>query len=329
VKRREFISLIGSVAATWPLAGRAQQTERMRRIGVLMGLAASDPDAAAWVSAFQQVLRESGWTEGRNIKIEYRWGTADARTIRTYAAELIGLAPEVIVTRGSTASRTMQQETNSIPQVFLAVSDPVGSGFVPSWAHPSGNITGFANHEDTMAAKWLELLKEIAPQLTRVAVVHYPENPPAPAFFRAFEEAAQPMGVQLTRAGVHDAAEIERAITAFGEEPKRGLIVLSDVVTNVHRELIIRLAARYRLPAVYGFRYWAKAGGLASYGADVVDQWRGAAAYVDRILKGEKPGNLPVQAPTKFELVVNLKTAKALGLEMPTTVLARADEVIE
>jgi len=329
MRRREFITLLAGATASWPLVARAQQPERVRRIGVLMGLAASDPDASGWISAFEQVLQKSGWSEGRNIKIEYRWGTGDARIIRAYAAELIGLAPEVIVTRGSTASRTMQQETKSIPILFVAVSDPVGSGFVASLAHPGGNITGFANHEDTMAAKWLELLKEIAPEITRVAVVHDPGNPPAPVFLRAIDAAASSLAVELTRAGVHDAAGIEQAIEMAAREPNSGLIALTDVVTNVHRELIIRLAAQYRLPAVYTFRYWATSGGLASYGADVLDQWRGAASYVDRILKGEKPAQLPVVQPTKFELVINLKTAKALALTIPPGVLALADEVLE
>ena len=289
IGRRELLAALGGAAIALPLAARAQQAGRMRRIGMLMGLAASDPDASRWVSAFEQALQNSGWSEGRNIKIEYRWGTGDARVIRAYAAELIGLAPEVIVTRGSTALRTMQQETNSIPVLFVQVSDPIGSGFVASLAHPSGNITGFANHEDTMAAKWLELLKEIAPQITRAAVVHYPENPPAPAFLRAIEAAASSLGVQLTRAGVHDAAGIERAIEVAAREPNSGLIALADVVTNVHRDLIIRLATKYRLPAVYALRYWAKSGGLASYGAAMVDQWRGAASYVDRIRSPWRP----------------------------------------
>ena len=328
MRRREFIMLLGGTAV-WPLAAHGQQAAGMRRTGVLMGLAASDADAPNWISAFQQTLQNSGWIEGRNIKIDYRWGTGDARTIRTYAAQLVGLAPEVIVARGSTALRTMQQETNSIPIVFVAVSDPIGSGFVTSFAHPDGNITGFANHEDTMAAKWVELLKEIAPLVTRAAVIHYPDNPPAAAFFRAIEAATSRLGVQLTRAGVRDAAEIRRAFEVFAREPNSGIIALTDVVTNVHRELIIKLAAQYRLPAIYTFRYWARSGGLASYGADVIDQWRGAASYVDRILRGEKPRDLPVQAPTKFELVINLKTAKALGLDVPPTLLARADEVVE
>jgi putative ABC transport system substrate-binding protein len=301
----------------------------MRRIGVLMGLAASDPDALRWVSAFQQTLENSGWTEGRNIKIEYRWGTGDARVIRSYAAELIGVAAEVIVTRGSTATRILQQENKSIPQVFVVVSDPVGSRFVASFARPGGNITGFANHDDTMAAKWLELLKDVAPSVTRATVLHDPENAPVAAFLRVMESAAPSLGVQVARAGVHDAVEIGRAIEECAHGSDSGLIVLTDVVTNVNRELIIGLAAQHRLPATYTARYWARSGGLASYGADLVQQWRGAASYVDRILRGEKPAGLPVQAPTKFELVINLKTAKALGLELSTTLLARADEVIE
>ena len=328
MKRREFIALVGGAAA-WPLAARAQQPPGVRRAGVLMGLSASDTDASRWISAFQKTLQNSGWTDGRNVKIDYRWGTGDARTIRTYAAELIGLAPDVIVTRGSTASRTMQQETNSIPIVFVAVSDPIGSGFVTSFAHPDGNITGLANHEDTMAAKWLELLKEIAPQVASATVIHYPENPATAAFLHAIEAAAPGLGMQVARAGVRDAAEISRAFEVLARESNSGVIALADVVTNVHRELIIRLAAQYHLPAVYAFRYWARAGGLASYGADVVEQWRGAASYVGRILKGEKPRDLPVQAPTKFELVINLKAARALALDISPTLLARADEVIE
>jgi putative ABC transport system substrate-binding protein len=223
----------------------------------------------------------------------------------------------------------LQQENKSIPQVFVAVSDPVGSKFVASFARPGGNITGFANHDDTMAAKWLELLKDVAPLVTRAAILHYPENAPMPAFFRAIEASAPSLGMQVVRAGVHDAAEIGRAIEEFAHEPNSGLIVFADVVTNVNRELIIGLAGQHRLPAVYAARYWARSGGLVSYGADLVQQWRGTASYVDRILRGEKPGVLPVQAPTKFELVINLKTAKVIGLTVPATLLARADEVVE
>jgi len=329
MRRREFISFVGAVAATWPRAAHAQRPDRVRRIGVLMGLAASDPDAPRWASAFQQALQGSGWTEGRDIKIEYRWGTGDARVIRAYAAELIGLAPEVIVTRGSTALRTMQQETNSIPLVFVSVSDPVGSGFVASLARPGGNITGFTIYDFAMGGKWLEILNEIAPTITRVGVILNPENSTNTGQIPSLEAAASTFHVSLTQLGIHDAGEIERGIKVFAREPNSGLIALADVITNVNRELIIRLAASYRLPAVYIFRHWANAGGLASYGADVVDQWRGAAAYVDRILKGEKPADLPVQAPTKLELVINMKTAKALGLTVSPSLLARADEVIE
>ena len=328
MKRRAFITFLGGAAA-WPLAARAQQPERMRRIGVLMNLAAADPESTARVTAFAQGLQESGWTIGRNVQIDTRWAAADADLFRRYAAELVALAPDVILASSSPAMMSLQQLTRTVPMVFVNIVDPVGAGFVESLARPGGNATGFTIYEYGMSAKWLELLKEIVPPLKLAAVLRDPAIASGAGQYAVIQAAAPSLGVELRAVGVRDAGEIERAITAFARSSNGGLIVTGSPLTLVHRDLIITLAARHRLPAVYPFRYFATSGGLISYGPDTVDPFRRAAGYVDRILKGEKPADLPVQAPTKYELVVNQKTAKALGLEMPASVLARADEVIE
>ena len=328
MKRRQFITLLGGAAA-WPLAARAQQPERMRRIGVLMTLAADDPEGQARLMAFAQGLQELGWTIGRNVRIDTRWGAGDAERYRRYAAELVALAPDVILANGSPALAPLQQATRSVPIVFTIVADPVGAGYVDSLARPGGNITGFSNFEYSITGKWLELLKDIAPRVTRAAVLRDSTIAAGPGQFGAIQAVAPSLGVDLRPVDVRDAGEIERAIAAFALDSNGGLIVTGSPAATFHRELIIALAARHRLPAVYNNRRFAAEGGLISYGTDFIDQYRRAAGYVDRILKGEKPADLPVQAPTRYELVINLKTAKALGIEVPTTVLARADEVIE
>jgi putative ABC transport system substrate-binding protein len=329
MRRRTFITLLGGAAAAWPLAARAQQPERMRRIGVLMNLAADDPEAPARVAAFAQGLGELGWTVGRNVMIDYRWGGGDAERIRTSAAELVALAPQVILANHAQAVAALLQSTRTVPIVFVSLPDPVGAGFVNSLARPGGNITGFLAFEFGMGAKRLELLKEVAPQTTRVAMMRDPTVAAGPGQWGAIQTAAPSFGVELSPIDVRDAGEIEHAVTAFARSPNGGLIVTGGALAALHRDVIIKVAARHRLPAVYAFRYFVTSGGLISYGSDVVSQFRSAAGYVDRILKGEKPADLPVQAPTKYELVINLKTAKALGIEVPATLLARADEVIE
>jgi putative ABC transport system substrate-binding protein len=329
VKRREFITLLGGAVAAWPLAVRAQQPERMRRIGVLMARSANDPEAQAWVAAFLQGLQELGWSVGRNVIIDIRWSTGNSADTRKYAMELVALAPDVILTQGSPAVAPLVQITRTVPIVFTTVVDPVGAGYVDSLARPGGNITGFTAYEYSMSGKWLQLLKEIAPGVTRVAVLRDPSIAAGPAQFAAIQTVAPSLGVELRPVDVQDEGEIERAVTAFAQDPNSGLIVTGSALAAFHRDLIITLAARHRLPAVYFLHSFAAAGGLISYGPDVVDQFRRAAGYVDRILKGEKPADMPVQAPTKYELVVNLKTAKALGLTIPPSVLTRADEVIE
>jgi putative tryptophan/tyrosine transport system substrate-binding protein len=328
MRRREFITLL-SGAAAWPLAARAQQAERVRRIGVLMGFAEDDPDAQANLTAFRQAMQKLGWTDGRNVRIEYRWGRANPERVRAYAIELVALKPDVIVAASPLVLQPMQQQTRGIPIVFTQISDPLGSGFVASLAHPGGNITGFTVAEFSMYGKSLEILKEVAPHIVRVAVVLSPEQIPQAGIWRTIEAVAPSFGVQLTPAAVRDAAEIGHAIDEFAHESNGGLVVLPSSLTIVHREMIIGLAAQHRLPAVYSYRQFVMAGGLISYGIDLADQYRQAASYVDRILHGENPGDLPVQQPTKFELVINLKTAKALGLDVPATLLARADAVIE
>jgi putative ABC transport system substrate-binding protein len=329
MKRREFISLLGGAAAAWPLAVRAQQGERVRRIGVLMNLAADDPEAPARLAAFAQGLGEFGWNVGRNVRIDYRWGAGDAERIGKEAAELVALAPDVILSSGSPSVAALQRATGSVPIVFVQVVDPVGSGFVESLARPGGNITGFSVFEYGISGKWLELLKEIAPRVTQVAVLRDLALASGSGQLGAIQSVAPSLGVELRPIGVGDAGAIERAVAAFARSANGGVIVTGSTLTTVHRELIVTLAARHRLPAVYPFRFFVAAGGLISYGPNSVDPYRRSARYVDRILKGEKPADLPVQAPTKYELVINLKAAKVLGLTVPETLLARADEVIE
>jgi len=329
VRRRAFIALLGGAAAAWPLAARAQQADRVRRIGVVVSVAADDPEGQARVAAFLQGLQELGWTEGRNMRIDIRWGAGDADLVRRYAAELVALAPDVILASGGSTIGPLLQASRTVPIVFTHTTDPVGGGFVDSLARPGGNATGFTNFEFGISGKWLELLKQIAPSVTRVAVIRDPVQASGGGQLGAIQGAAPSFGVELSPVGVRDAGEIERAVTAFARGSNGGLIVTSSGLANVHRELIITLAARHRLPAVYPSRFFVTGGGLISYGPDRADHSRRAAGYVDRILKGEKPADLPVQAPTKYELVINLKTAKALGLDLPASVLARADEVIE
>ena len=328
MKRRAFITFLGGAAA-WPLAARAQQPERMRRIGVLMNLAAADPESTARVTAFAQGLQESGWTIGRNVQIDTRWAAADADLFRRYAAELVALAPDVILASSSPAMMSLQQLTRTVPMVFVNIVDPVGAGFVESLARPGGNATGFVLYEYGMSAKWLELLKEIVPPLKLAAVLRDPAIASGAGQYAVIQAAAPSFGVELRAVGVRDAGEIERAITAFARSSNGGLIVTGSPLALVHRDLIITLAARHRLPAVYPFRYFATSGGLISYGPNATDPYRRAASYIDRILKGEKPAELPVQAPTKYELVINLKTAKTLDLTVLDGLLARATEVIE
>jgi putative tryptophan/tyrosine transport system substrate-binding protein len=326
IERRKFLATLGGAAATWPLAARAQG-ERVRRIGVLINLAADDPEALSRITAFVQGLQQLGWTEGRNMRIDTRWGAGDAARFHRYAEELLALAPDVVLASGTPAIQALQQATRTVPIVFASVGDPVGMGLVASLARPGGNITGFTPMEFGFGAKWLELLKEIAPRVTRVAVLR--DLTIGPAQLSAIQAVAPSFGVELSAVGVREAPEIERAIAAFARSSNAGMIVTASTSAAVQRDLIITLAARHRLPAVYPFRYLVTSGGLISYGANTIDIYRHAAGYVDRILKGEKPGDLPVQQPTNYELVINLKTAKALGLDLPASVLARADEVID
>jgi putative ABC transport system substrate-binding protein len=328
LKRREFVTLLGGAAVAWPLAARAQQPERVRRIGVLMGTAESDPDQKALVSAFAQALADHGWGDGRNVRLAYRWASGDAAHLREQAAELASLTPEVVLAQGTPATTALRHAAPATAIVFVMVTDPVGSGLVSSLAHPGGQITGFTNYESTMGGKWLETLREVAPGINRVAVIHNPDNAAAPGQLRAMEAAAPTLGVRVTAAPVRDAAAIEQAIAAF-TGINGGLVVLVDFITLTHRDLIVTLAARHRLPAIFNVNAFVKSGGLASYSVNPTDLFRRAAAYVDRILKGARPADLPVQQPTKFELIINLKTAKALGIEVPPMLLARTDEVIE
>jgi putative ABC transport system substrate-binding protein len=327
--RREFITLLGGAAA-WPLAARAQQGERVRRVVVLQSIAADDVEAQRRSTAFVQGLQQAGWTDGRNVKIEIRSARGgDAELLRRYTAELLALAPDVVLCAGSGPLGSMLAATRTVPIVFTIVPDPVGAGFVDSLARPGGNATGFSQFEYGISGKWLELLKEIAPATTRVAVLREPAFTAAVAQLAALQAVAPSLRVELVPLNVRNADEIERALAGFARSPTDGLIVTSSPMVAARRELIVELAAQHRLPAVYYARFVASSGGLVSYGPDFVDQFRLAANYVDRILRGEKPGDLPVQEPSKFELVLNLKTAKALGLEIPPTLLARADEVIE
>jgi putative ABC transport system substrate-binding protein len=326
--RREFITLLGGAAAC-PLAARAQQAERVRRIGVLLSLSADDPQGQARLMAFVQGLQQLGWTDGRNMRIDARWSGGNADDARKYAAELVALAPEVILASGGSVAGPVLQVTRTVPVVFTITPDPVGAGFVASLARPGGNATGFTQVEYGTSAKFLELLKEIAPRVTRAAVLRDPAIPQGIGQFAVIQSVAPSLRMEVNPVDIRDAGDIERAVTAFAHSLNGGLIVPGSGLATVHRELIIRLAARHKLPAVYSARYFVTSGGLISYGADLIDPHRLAAGYVDRILKGEKPADLPVQAPTKYETVINLKTAKSLGLEIPTTLLARADEVIE
>jgi ABC-type uncharacterized transport system substrate-binding protein len=320
--------------AAWRLRGRsrrAQPADRIRRIGVLIPFAESDAEAQAQVTAFREQLQQLGWTDGRNVRIDYRWAVGEVGRIRTFAKELVELQPDVILSRTTSVTAALLQETRTIPIVFVVVSDPVGDGIVASMARPGGNATGFTNIEASLGGKWVELLKEINPGVARVAAMFNPKTAPGGGsyYMRLVEDAAASIPVKVIAAPVQDAAEIEHAIDAFTREPNGGLLVMPDVTTAFHRDLIIALAARHHLPAVYGNRYYVASGGLVSYGVDIVDMYRRAASYVDRILHGAKPSELPVQAPVKFELVINLKTAKTLGITIPPMLLSRADEVIE
>ena len=330
--RREFIALIGGAAAAWPLAARAQQSGGMRRIGVLTTFSDRDALAEGWLAAFRKGLDELEWRDGRNVQIDYRRAAGDADRLRAFAKELVARQPDVIFAVTTPAVAALLAVTRTLPIVFAQVSDPVGSGFVASLARPGGKVTGFTNIniESSIGGKWLQLVKQIAPAVRRVAMIYNPPTSPfARYYLRPFEAAGPAYGVQASAAAVDSDVDIENALAALAREPGGGFVVLPDTFTGMHRDQIVALAARYRLPAVYPFRWFAEIGGLLSYGIDSDDMFRRAASYVDRILKGEKPADLPVQAPTKFELVINLKTAKALGLEVPPTLLALADEVIE
>jgi putative tryptophan/tyrosine transport system substrate-binding protein len=330
VRRREFITLLGGAAAAWPVAARAQQTERVRRIGVLAGgAAARDPDTQERNAAFAHSLQQLGWTDGRNLRIDYRYGLGNAANVRKYASELVALAPDAILASGASALAPLLQATRTVPIVFVSVADPVGAGFVESMARPGGNATGFIQFEYSLSGKWLELLKEIAPGVTRAAVLRDPATTAGVGQFAVIQSVASSIGLDVGPVNLRDAGEIERAVTAFARSANGGLVVTASALSLVHSELIVALAARHKLPAIYSRRSFVTAGGLISYGFDALDQVQRAAGYVDRILKGEKPADLPVQAPTKYELVINLKTAKALGLDVPASILARADEVIE
>jgi ABC-type uncharacterized transport system substrate-binding protein len=329
VRGREFITLLGGAAAAWPVAARGQQPERMRRIGVLVPYDENDPEAGRRLSALTQALADLGWTDGRNLRMYLRWHGGDTNRIPALAQELVGLQPDIILTGGTPQTIAVQRETRTIPIVFVNVGDPVATGLVAKLNQPDGNSTGFANNEAPLGGKWLELLSEIAPGLKRAAIMFNPDTAPASAYMPSFESAARSLKVELVTAPVHSDVDIETAIMALGREPRGGFAVIPDVFMVAHRAPIISAAARNNVPAVYGVSYFARDGGLLSYGPDPVDIIRRAATYVDRILRGAKPGDLPVQLPTKFEMVLNLKTAKALGLDVPPTLLARADEVIE
>ena len=329
MKRREFITLLGGAAAAWPLAARAQQAERVRRIGVLLPAVADDPEWQARVGAFLQALAHLGWTIGRNVRIDIRWATTNAGEIRRHAAELAALAPDVILAGGATPAGPLLQATSIVPIVFTFGIDPVGAGLVDSLARPGGNATGFMSYEFSIGGKWLGLLKEIAPGLTRVAVLRDATQAFAMSLFAATQAVAPSLGVEVIPVNMRDAGEIEQSVETFARSPNGGMIAVGSAAVVRHRELILMLAARLKLPAVYWERFLVAAGGLMSYGPDLVEQFRQAAGYVDRILKGEKPADLPVQAPTKYRLIINLKTAKTLGLTVPDALLARADEVIE
>jgi ABC-type uncharacterized transport system substrate-binding protein len=327
IRRREFITLLGGAAA-WPLEARAQQSERMRLVGVLMHATSDEPESQARIVAFAQGLQEAGWSVGRNVRIETRWSTGDVSRLRRDAAELVALTPDVVLAGVGATIPALLETSRTVPIVFAQGLDPVGAGFVESLARPGGNATGFTQFEYSLSGKWLEMLKEVAPGITRVGVLR--EGGPAGIGQWAIIQAvAQASGVELTPINLRDPSEIERAVTAFARAPSGGLIAVVSASSQFHRELIVSLAARHQLPVVYPYRFFVTGGGLMSYGPDLINQYRRAASYVDRILKGDKPGDLPVQAATKFELVINLRTAKALGLNISSTLLARADEVIE
>jgi putative ABC transport system substrate-binding protein len=329
VKRREFITLFGGAAATWPLSARAQQPDNMRRVGVLMGYAETDAAAHALVAAFRHELHKLGWDEGRNIRIDVRFAGTDIGRVRALLMELKSPTPDVLVSNTNLVTAVVQAEVRTLPIVFTSVGDPVGSGFINNEAHPNSNLTGFANWEMSMSGKWLELLKEVAPQVERVGLMVYPETAASIGFFKFAEALAPALKVKLVALGVHDADEIERVLTAFAAEGNGGLVVTPHAVTFTNRDLIVALSARLRLPALYPLPFFVTSGGLISYGFDPVNQFQQGAGYVDRILRGAKPADLPVQYPIKFQLVVNLKTAKAIGLAIPESFLLRADEVIE
>jgi putative ABC transport system substrate-binding protein len=330
MRRRDFITAFGSAAVAWPLSARAQQSDRIRRIGVLMAPAENDPGGQAWVAAFREGLDKLGWREGHNIRIETRWGAADPNSMQRIATELVALQPDLILSNNTPATALLLQQTRTIPIIFVNIADPVSSGLVASLARPGGNATGFTNMEGTMAGKWLELLKQIAPHVTHVAFLFNPATATyAEYYLSPYKTAAPSFGLEATAAPVRDASELDSVVAAQAREPNGGLIVMPETFATVHRAEITSLAARHRLPAVYPFRVFAEVGGLLSYGHDLVDNYRRAALYVDRILKGTKPSELPVQVPVKFELVINLKAATALGLIVPPALLARADEVIE
>jgi len=329
MRRRDFIKVVAGSTAAWPLAVHAQQGDRMRRVGVLQGTTAEDPESKARRAAFEQTFQQLGWTQGRNIRIDYRFAGGDAATIRKQAEELVALAPDVIVSTGSFSTGALLRATRTVPVVFAIVPDPVGSGFVDSLSQPGGNATGFMQFEYGLSGKWLELLKETAPSLTRAIVLWDPAITAGIGQFAIIQSVATSIGVDIKPVNLRDAGEIERAIMAFARTPNGGLVATASALAVVRRDLVIALAAQHKLPAVYFERFFVTAGGLISYGANFIDQYRRAAGYVDRILKGEKPADLPVQTPTKYELVINLKTAKALGLTVPPSVLARADELIE
>jgi putative tryptophan/tyrosine transport system substrate-binding protein len=328
MRRREFMIMAAASAACWPLVARGGDG-RPRRIGVLMGITADDSESQLRLAAFAQTLQQLGWTIGQNVSIDYRWGGGDPDAMRKHAAELVALAPDVIMANSSVAVSRMLQATRSIPIVFTTVADPVGAGYIQSLAHPGGNTTGFINFEYSIGGKWLELLKELAPHVVRVAVLRESAVAAGAGQFGAIQASAASLGVELRPIDVRDAVEIEQAITAFARDPNGGLIITGSPAASIHRKLVFALAARYRLPAVYNTRFYVTDGGLISYGPDFIEQYRGAARYIDRILKGEKAADLPVQAPTRYEMAINLKTAEALGLQLPPTLLARADVVIE
>jgi ABC-type uncharacterized transport system substrate-binding protein len=329
IKRREFITLLGGAAASWPLAAHAQQGERVRRIGVFAALPADDAEWQARLAAFHQGLQELGWSVGRNVRIDYRLGSGDGEQLRQRAAELVALAPDVILATGTPVMGALQQVTRTVPIVFTVVPDPVGAGYVESLSRPGGNATGFMTFEVGFSAKWLELLKELKPAVTRVGVLRDPAITAGIGQWSAIQAVTPSFGVELTPIDMREASEIERGITTFARGSSDGLIITGSALATVHRDLIVALAAKHKMPAVYPFPYFAKDGGLLSYGPDLIDQYRRAAGHVDRILKGEKPAELPVQAPTKYDLIINLKAAKVVGVSVPPTLLARADEVIE